>query len=145
MQVHSGLKPITFSPPTGVFVALFVLLVIPIVLGFVFFDALYALYLSRFVAPGLEATLGFKGGYSIVQGRDHSYESYVLTKVTPGGVLGRAGVTAGDVPCRFVHGVESGFLGTLHHSRGQRIELTFCTPPAWAEKRVTIDVPGGDG
>jgi hypothetical protein len=145
MQVRSDLKPITLSLRNMLFVGIVVLLVVPIVLGFAFFDSLYAVYLSRFVAPGLESALGFKGGHAIVRGRDQSYESYVLARVSPNGILGRAGVHAGDVPCRFVHGIESGFLGRLHQSRGERIELTFCTPPEWSEKRVTIVVPRTDG
>jgi len=144
MQVHSGLKPLTLSSRNLWFVGIVVLLVVPIVLGFAFFDGLYAFYLSRFVALDLESSLGFKGGYAIVQGRDRSYETYVLTRVIPNGVLGRAGVRAGDVPCRFVHGIEAGFLRRLHESRGQRIALTFCTPPDWTEKEVTIVVPQGD-
>jgi len=145
MQVRSGLEPITLSPRSMAFAGIVVLLVVPIVLGFAFFDRLYAVYLSRFVAPGLESALGFKGGYAAVQWRDQSYESYVLARVSPTGILGRAGVQAGDVPCRFVHGIESGFLGRLHHSRGERIELVFCRPPDWSEKRVTIVVPRDDG
>jgi hypothetical protein len=145
MHMSSGLKPITLSPRNVLFVGVVLLLVLPIVLGIAFFDSLYAVYLSRFVAPGLESALGFKGGHAIVRWQDQSYESYVLASVNPNGTFGRAGVHSGDVPCRVVHGGESGFLGRLHHSRGERIELTFCTPPAWSEKRVTIVVPRGDG
>ena len=145
MQVHSRLKPISLTAPTVIFVGLFVLVVFPVSLGVVFFDTWYGFYLSRFVAPELEQALGFRGGYATVQGRDQRYESYVLIVVDPKGVLGQAGVTAGDVPCRFEHGIEPGFLGRLHHARGQRIELWFCTPPNWSEKHVNVNVPRGVG
>ena len=145
MQVRTGINPITLSAPNVLFVGLFVLLVFPVAMGFIFFDSWYAIYLSRFVGPEFESSLGFHGSYAQIQTPNGIYEIYALTQVDPNGVLGRAGVRVGDVPCRFHHGVESGFLGRLHHSRGQRIELTFCRPPEMAEQRVTIQVPGGDG
>jgi hypothetical protein len=145
VQVHSGIKPITLSSANWLFVSWFVLVVFPVALGFIFFDSVYAFYLSRYVAPELESSLGFSGGYAKIRTPEGERQSYVLTRVLPTGTLGLVGIRAGDIPCRSQHGVESGFLGTLHHSRGQQIDLTFCTPPGMTEKRVTIRVPRGDG
>ena len=61
MQVHSELRPISLHAPTMIFIGVFIVLVLPLVLGFAFFDTLYAFYLSRFVAPELEESLGFLG------------------------------------------------------------------------------------
>ena len=116
------------------------LVVLPIVLGFVFFDAIHAFYLVTFVAPRLENDLGFEGAYQRA-GSDQELTIYTLVSVDPNGVLGRAGARSGDVPCRFVHGIESGFLGLLHESRGEEVSLFLCDGKRWSAKRVTFVVP----
>ena len=137
MQVRSGLRPISLSRSTVLFVGLFILVVLPIVLAFAFSSSIYAFYLSEIVAPELESSLGFKGGYV----RVGDAELYALVSVDPKGPFGRAGAKPGDIPCRYVHGIEPGFLGHLHESRGQQVSLFLCNGKDWSEKRVTLMVP----
>lgn len=140
MQVHSGIRPISLSKSTIMVVGIFVLVILPIVLGFAFFQPIYTFYLRAVAAPKLEKDLGFRGGY-VNLGNGH--QLYTLVSVDPGGVLGRAGAKAGDVPCRFVHGIESGFLGFLQEERGKRVTLFLCDGKDWSEKRLSFVVPNG--
>ena len=100
--------PITLSRTSALYVALILLVVLPVLGMFAFSDVIDNAWCEQFEIPDYEELLGFKmGPIPVPDGK----QAKGLTWVDPAGPLGKAGIRAGDFP-RIHHGM-SDFCGDL--------------------------------
>ena len=141
MQRPAALRPISSTRSQWVYLFVTLLIVLPLILAFVFSNQIYAVYLREFVAPRLEREFGFKAGRTQVQFRGRTDQVFAVLRVTPGGILHRAGVEPGDIPVGYQHGFETGFLQDLVWAKeGHAVEIELARPPD-LEKRKRIHLP----
>jgi len=69
----------------------------------------------QFEGPRLQREFSFHAAWVTwpAAGAHGPFDNYTLTYVDPQGKLGLAGFKAGDIPCRYQHGAEPGFLRDL--------------------------------
>ena len=80
-------------------------------------------FFIRFEGPVLQREFSFEGSWVEWPGKGEtaSFSVYTITSVDPDGILGRAGIQAGDIP---IDGFESGFLHDLESvKRGCEAEV----------------------
>ena len=94
-------EPITLSKASAHYVALILLVVLPVLGTLAFSDVIDNAWCEQFEIPDYEEILGFKMGLIPVPG---GKQAKGLTWVDPAGPLGKAGIRAGDFP-RIHHGM----------------------------------------
>ena len=134
----------TMSARQWWFLTFTILVVLPIVLAFAFMNPIFAWYSEQFVEPGIERSLGFKGGELTIHDGPRSFHWYGIISVSPGGPFERAGVQPGDLPIGYQH--RTGLITDLQNARGGNVKLYFVNRAAYETgdyraRLVTISVP----
>jgi hypothetical protein len=114
---------ITLSGTQLLYVALSLLVVIPVVVAFAFQPVLQNVWCQQFEMAGYEKELGFKLGpisYTTQSGAQR--ESIGITWVDPSGSLGRSGIRAGDFP-HMHHGIVDLCTNLSMVTRGYAVSL----------------------
>jgi len=140
------IKRATLSMTQWWYLAITVMVTLPIILAFSFMNQLWGFYVVRFVEPEVERELGFEGEPVPIQAIEGPSQIYAIVAVTPGGVFDRAGVKVGDVPAGYIHGQRAEFISQLHDGRGHDVTLHLLSrsklaTEAWPGRAVTVHVP----
>jgi len=117
---------------------------LPIVLGLIFMNPVYAWYSEYFVEPDIERSLGFKGGEITLHRPPFAW--FGIVSVSPGGAFERAGVRPGDLAVGYVHGARTGLMTDLQAARGRSINLHFlsraaCEAGDYRAREIHVAVP----
>ena len=102
------------------FAYLYAILIValPVVLGFVFQNQIYTLWVEQFEGPGFQREFGFRLERRVVTLRSgESYSRAVIIHVDPGGRFATLGVRPGDTLACLYHGIAD-FYGELALARG---------------------------
>ncbi len=87
----------------------------------VFPDALQTVYLRQTAAPRLKREFGFDS--------DYVRSTFTITRITPDGVLAKAGVRVGDRPWDYHGRDEMSFYYMLQAARSRRVVLRVRREP----------------
>jgi hypothetical protein len=141
-------KYLTLSRGSQLYVALVLLVLLPLVVGIAFQDRLYGVYLEHFVRPDLEKEFGFTAGEVQVPSRAPCPPQFAIVEVSRTGVLWRAGMRPGDLPVGYVHGSATGFYSDLVRVRaGHPVEVQVLAVADYGEglkawRRVHLEPAG---
>ncbi len=116
------------------YVALFVLVLVPLAVWLVAGDRLYSEYVLEVKAPVLRQRFGFETERVRIGSLSGGYEVEAISRVTPGGIFEKAGFRAGDVPTGYVDTGRAAFYYQLQ-AVGDGVEVTVrvTTVPALQE------------
>ena len=111
-MARSTIGPIKLGFGHYVFLAVTLLVVLPLIVWLAVPGSIYSLYLKEVVAPRLQREFGFEVGL-VHLGPDESHETawQAVTRVAPGSALERAGIKRGDTGCL---GVDTGGMNEVY-------------------------------
>jgi hypothetical protein len=104
----------------------------------------YVSVVERFILPQYEERLGFRGGRVVVTWGQEPFTVYGFVSVQSGGVMGRAGVKAGDIPIDYHSGVGAFYHAVQEFDAGVRGEFDVLAQPEWRDwsrRRRIVLVP----
>ena len=105
--------PIRLGALQFAYAALFVFVVVPFAVWLIIGDHLYAQYFLEVKAPPLRQRFGFSVDRVRIGSPPDAYEVHAISRLTPGGVLARAGFRFGDVPTGYLDAGRAAFYQEL--------------------------------
>jgi hypothetical protein len=146
VRVQSGIRFRSLTPALWWYFAFLALIVLPTTIVLGSWPAPHHWYLRYFVEPELEEVLGFEAEDVELRGTRGQFSAFAIVALDRSGILGAAGVQAGDIPYGYHHGARSGFIWKLHSHRGRAVRLRFvrgadARNDRWEPYEVTVSVP----